>query len=215
MELVYTIPGLGTNKDLFKNISVKNHSLKVLEWPNPSANQTLQEYAKTFLSQIDSSAPINLMGVSFGGMLCCEIADLLPTKNIVLISSCKNKNELPARIKFLRFFPLQKLLSDRFYRRLIPKSSWIVGFQKTELPEFEAMAEAMPPDYFMRCIHKIINWNKSENTQTIHHLHGNADLLLPHRNIKNFETIDNGNHAMIIYKANEINKHLNRIFNGL
>jgi pimeloyl-ACP methyl ester carboxylesterase len=215
LELIYTIPGLGTTKDLFKNISVQHYSLKVLDWPEPQANQSLKEYAKTFLTQIDYSKPVNLMGVSFGGMLCCEIADLLPTKNIVLISSCKNKNELPSRIKFLRFFPIQKLLTDRFYRRLIPKSSWIVGFQKKELPEFKRMAEAMPPNYFKWCIHKIINWSKLENTQIIHHLHGNADRLLPHSNIRNFNVINNGNHAMIIYKADEINKHLNKIFNGL
>lgn len=214
MEVIYTIPGLGTTKELFKNISIPNHQLKVLDWPEPQAGWTLKDYAKAFIKQIDVSSPIHLMGVSFGGMLCCEIADFIKTDKIVMISSCKNRNELPPTIKFLRTLPFQKLLNDDLYRAFASKLSWVVGFEKAYLPDFLRMMKAMPENYFKYCIDMIINWDKTSNTQVIHHIHGDADSLLPHTYIKNYEVIANGNHAMVVYKAAEINIFLNRIFNG-
>ncbi|WP_317899173.1 alpha/beta hydrolase [Aurantibacillus circumpalustris] len=214
MEIVYTIPGLGTDRNLFKNISIPQHSLKILEWPKPEPAFTLSDYAKTFIDQIDKSTPINMMGVSFGGMLCCEIADLIQVKKLVLISSCKTREELPIRIKFLKIFPLHKLVRDSGYRKLVSKLSWFIGFEKNDLFEFKQMAQSMPPNYFKYCIDMIINWPRKYNSQTIYHIHGLADRLLPSSKIKNFEPIKNGNHAMVVYKAHELNSILKKVFNG-
>ena len=215
METIYTIPGLGTTKDLFKNITIPNHTLKVLNWPTPEPQWILSDYAKAFIDQIDTSSPVNLLGVSFGGMLCCEIADLIKTNKLVLVSSCKNKNELPARIKFLKLFPFQNIVSDKRYRKLVSKLSWFIGFEKKDLPEFKGMVESMPSNYFKLCINMIVNWERERTSQAIYHIHGNADNLLPHNKIKNFELIENGNHALIVYKAEEVNYILKKVFNGL
>ena len=215
MQLIYTIPGSGTTEDLFKNISVTNYQLKVLKWPEPQSAWSLKDYTKAFISQIDSSVPVHLMGVSFGGMLCCEIADLIPTKKIVLISSCKNKNELPPNIKILKTLPIQKLVSDSLYRALASRLSWIVGFEKIYLQQFLKMMREMPKNYFKYCVDMIIHWDKKDNSQNIFHIHGNADNLLPHTFIKNYQLIEKGNHAMVVYKASEINSLLNTYFNGL
>ena len=215
MELIYTIPGLGTTKDLFKNISIPNYQLKVLHWPEPQAGWSLKDYAQKFLDQIDATVPVNLMGVSFGGMLCSEIAELIPTKKIILISSCKNRSELPPGIKILKTLPLQRFVNDRLYRAFAEKLSWAVGFEKNYLPEFLQMMRSMPRNYFKYCIDMIIRWNKTSNNTAIHHIHGNADTLLPHTFVKNYEVIEKGNHAMILYKAAEINVLLNTYFNGL
>lgn len=215
MELIYTIPGLGTTKDLFKNISIPGHRLKVLDWPEPKAKASLKEYASCFLDQINLTSPINLMGVSFGGMLCCEIAELVPTKKTVIISSCKNSTELPPGIKILKTLPVQKMINDELYRTFASRLSWIVGFEKDYLPEFLTMMRTMPTNYFKYCVDMIINWDKKNNTHPVYHIHGNADTLLPHSFIKNCELIKEGNHAMIVYKAPEINVLLNKFFNGL
>lgn len=118
-------------------------------------------------------------------------------------------------LKGLKFLPVQKLISDKYYRRFAGRLSWLVGFKKSYLPEFIAMMQAMPANYFKLCISMIIRWDRRENTQKIYHIQGNADNLLPHTYLKNCEIIKNGNHAMIVYKADEINLFLNKIFNGL
>ncbi|PBQ32160.1 hypothetical protein CNR22_10370 [Sphingobacteriaceae bacterium] len=215
MHVIYTIPGLGTTKELFKNISVPNFQVKVMEWPEPKTGWNLKDYAREFVEQIDTTSPVNLMGVSFGGMLCAEIADMIPVNKIVLISSCKNRTELPANIRILKTLPVQKLVTDSLYRSLASKLNWIVGFEKDYLPEFLRMLEQMPKNYFKYCVDMIIHWDKKSNTQKIYHIHGNADNLLSHTSIKEYQLIEHGNHAMIVYKAQEINSLLNTYFNGL
>jgi len=215
LELIYTIPGLGTTKELFKNISVSGHQLKVLEWPKPSKGMTLKDYAKAFLDQIDTSQPVNLMGVSFGGLLCSELCDLVKTNKVVIISSCKSRNELPSTFRVLKMLPVQKLFNDNLYLSFASKLSWAVGFEKSYLPEFLPMMRSMPTDYFKYCINMLINWDKTTYSKKIYHIHGDADTLLPHAFVKDFETIKKGTHAMIVYKAKEINTFLNKFFNGL
>lgn len=215
LKIIYAIPGLGTTKELFNSISVPGYQIKVLDWPTPQPAWNLKDYAREFLKQIDSSGPINLLGVSFGGMLCCELADLVTVEKLVLVSSCKNRRELPGILRLLRFFPAHLLFSDRHYRSLAARSRWVIGFEKSYMPEYMKMVHAMPHNYFIRCFHMIVSWNRISNSQNIVHLHGNADRLLLYKNIKNCETIKKGTHAMIVYQAKEINDFLNRAFNGL
>jgi hypothetical protein len=155
------------------------------------------------------------MGVSFGGMLCSEISDLIPVNKVVLISSCKNRTELPPNIKILKTLPVQKLVTDALYRAFASRLSWIVGFEKSYLPKFLKMMREMPKNYFKYCVDMIVQWDKKSDTQSIYHLHGNADNLLPHTFIKHCTIIENGNHAMVVYKATELNSLLNIYFNGL
>lgn len=186
-----------------------------MEWPNPQPVWSLKDYARAFIEQLDTTSPINLMGVSFGGMICAEIADLIPVNKIVLISSCKNRTELPPNIRILKTLPVQKLVSDSLYRSLASKLNWIVGFEKEYLPEFLKMMKQMPENYFKYCVDMIINWDKKTNTQKIYHIHGNSDNLLSHSCIQDYRLINGGNHAMVVYKAGEINSLLNTYFNGL
>ena len=95
MKTIYAIPGLGTTKDLFKNIKIPNYELKILDWPTTLPWYTLRDYSSKFIEQIDCSYPVNLIGVSFGGMLCSELSNQIKTDKVVLISSCKDISEFP------------------------------------------------------------------------------------------------------------------------
>jgi pimeloyl-ACP methyl ester carboxylesterase len=215
LKVIYAIPGLGTTSELFAKITVPGYQLRILEWPVPDKARTIREYAKEFLKMMDLSAPVNLLGVSFGGMLCCELADLVKVDKLVLISSCKNRRELPGILKFLKAVPLHHIFSDKHYRALAAHSRWIIGFDRSYMPEYLKMVHSMPRNYFIRCFDMIVTWEREQNSHAIYHLHGSSDRLLPYRNIKNFHTIAGGTHAMVVQKAEEINLLLNKEFNGL
>lgn len=215
MTIIYAIPGLGTTKELFQYTTIGGHELKVLEWPSPTSRVSMKEYAALFLSQIDLTRPVNLLGVSFGGMICMEIAGLIKVEKITLISSAKCRTELPYTIRLLKYFPVYRLLSENANRRLACRSRRVVGFDKSFLPVFVKMIYSMPEGYFINCIRMIANWNKSEPSQPVFHLHGNADRLLMCRYIKNHITVNKGTHAMIVNQAKEINDLLNQKYNGL
>ncbi len=215
MEIIYAIPGLGTTKELYSGISIPNYEIKVLDWPEPKTEYTLKEYATKFIEQIDTTGPVNLMGVSFGGMLCSEIAEQVETKKVILISSCKDISEFPFLLKALKTFPIHKLFSDKLFRYLARSKRRILGFKKPSDKLFFEMINKMPENYFPICINYIVNWDKKLSKTKFIRIHGNADWLLPCSNIKDFNAVDKGSHIMILNQPNEINIILNKELNGL
>jgi len=214
LPVIYAIPGLGTTRELFQRTAVTGHELVVLEWPNPTPPVSMKQYASLFLKQIDSTQPVNLLGVSFGGMICMELADQIAVKSLTLISSAKCRKELPVLIRMLKYIPLYKMLSEGMHRMLAVHTRWFVGFEKRYHSVFRRMIYSMPRDYFSNCIPMIARWNRKDPGQTVFHLHGDADRLLPGRFVDNCRIIENGNHAMIVNQVAAINQLLNSFYNG-
>lgn len=213
---IYAIPGLGTTHELFRNLSIPGHEIKVLTWPEAKGHKTLAEFARAFISQIDVSSPFVLAGVSFGGMLCIELAAVLNPRKTILISSCKNRKEFPPPLRFLRRARLYKLYSDDGLRKLAKKLRAYLGFRKEDEQLFFQMIDAMSPSYFTHCIPLIINWTREKNdVANLIHLHGTKDLVLPHLHIRNYIPVKNGSHAMVLYEHASINSILSRELHGL
>ena len=196
---------------LFSLTKLTDCKLVVLNWPETHEGMTLKEYAHEFIKQIDTNEKFYLMGVSLGGMICSELSHLVQAEKIFLISSCKNKLELPPLIKLLRHLPIQKLLSESSLRQFALHSKWMLGFKKDYEDEFVAMVQSMPKDYVKHTISMIVNWNKTTAPLNCVHIHGRKDRLLLFKNVKADYAIKDGTHAMIVYQANEINELLNKL----
>lgn len=211
MKTVYAIPGLGTTEGLFSMLKLSNCKLVVLKWPETQKGMSIKDYAQEFIKQIDTSEKFYLMGVSLGGMICSELSHLLKAEKVFLISSCKNKLELPPLIKALKYLPLHKLLSENTLRKFAFHSRWLLGFEKEYEDEFVAMIQSMPKNYVKHTISMIVNWDKTSSPLNCVHLHGTKDRLLLFKNVKADHVIENGTHAMIVYQATEISKLLNEL----
>jgi hypothetical protein len=215
LKTIYTIPGIGTTEKLFQNISITNYKLKALAWPETKKEYTMIEYAQEFLKQIETTQPVYLMGVSFGGMLCSQISDLIPVEKIILISSCKTNKQFPFFVKFMRVFPIYKLVPDSLIKWSAKTIRGIFGFDKAFDKTLLEMIESMPKNYFNHCISYIVNWNKQSDSKTnFVQLHGTSDFFIPPKRIKNCILVKGGSHSMIINKANELNIILNKKLNG-
>lgn len=204
--IIYAIPGLGTTEKLYDNTRIKNVEIIVLEWPIPEKNDTMQTYARKFLPQINTEKPFCLLGVSFGGMLCTELSNMISPQKAFLISTSKYRKELPWFIRLMKHLPLHKLMSEKYHRKLAYHGRWIVGFGKAYIPEFLGMVNSMNENYFKHCINIIAGWNGKQEPKNSIHIHGDADRLLWYKNVKSDYTISSGGHAMIIFQAEEINK---------
>lgn len=204
--IIYAIPGLGTTDKLYINTIIQNHTVVVLNWPLPSKNETMQSYAQKFLPQINTTKAFCLLGVSFGGMLCTELAKITNPQKIFLVSSCKTRNELPWFIKALKYLPIHKLLSENSHRKLAYHGKWFVGFGGAYIPEFLGMVNSMTPNYFKYCIHTIATWKNSDYNPNTIHIHGTADRLLFHSKVNVNYAIKGGSHAMVVFRAQEINE---------
>jgi hypothetical protein len=205
LKTIYAIPGLGTTEKLFEFIHIANCEIKVLQWPETEKGMTLEQYAQLFIPQINTSKPFSLMGVSFGGMICSELSHIINAEKVILISSCKNKNELPWILRFQKYIPLYKLFSENVLRRFAFNSRWLLGFKKEYKLAFEEMINAMPKNYVQLSIGMIVNWKNVKTPKNCIHIHGKKDNLLLYKNVKADHSIENGGHAMIVYQAENIN----------
>ena len=166
----------------------------------------MQSYAKKFLPQIDVSKSFCLLGVSFGGMLCTELSNMITSKKTFLISTSKTRKELPWFIKLLKHIALHKIISEKQHRKMAYQGRWVVGFGKAYIPEFLGMVNSMTKNYFKYCINIIVNWDNTQFPKNAIHIHGDADILLSRKFVKADYVIRNGSHAMIVFQAEEINK---------
>lgn len=204
--IIYAIPGLGTTEKLYVNIVVPGVEIKVLQWPLPEKDDTMQSYARKFLPQINTSKPFCLLGVSFGGMLCSELSHIITPQKIFLVSTSKTRKELPWFIRLFKHIPIHKIVNEQQHRKMAYQGRWLVGFGKAYIPEFLGMVNSMRENYFQNCINIIVNWNGTKLPKNAIHIHGDRDKLLKYKFVKADYTIANGSHAMIVFQAEEINR---------
>jgi esterase/lipase len=73
----------------------------------------LADLAQKISTLIDTTEIFALVGVSMGGMLSVEINKILNPEKVIIISSAKNRKELPLRYRFQRAIPLYEILPRR------------------------------------------------------------------------------------------------------
>lgn len=211
MKTIYAIPGLATTAKLFEGLNVNNCEVKVLNWPQPPEGIALEEYAKLFVKQIDQTKPFCLLGVSFGGMLCSELSHIVNAEKVILISSCKNRKELPWMIQVQKYIPIYNLFTEKFLMANAFRVRWLLGFKNDYKNIFIQMLREMPENYIKRSIHMIVNWENTKTPKNCVHIHGRKDRLLFFNCVKADHVIEKGSHAMIVYDAEEINELLDKI----
>ncbi len=122
---VYLIPGMGTDERIFEELHFNhtNISKKTIEWAPYEDCNSLEEYAKKLISQVDTSKPFILIGVSMGGMLAMEMGEIIYPERLILISSAKSDSELPCKYKLGRYIPLHNLTNDKLLTILSKSNS--------------------------------------------------------------------------------------------
>ena len=211
---IYFFPGQGSDKRIFDSLEIDPAYNKVfMEYPVPKRGTSLKEFAKQLSVQIDTAKPFILVGVSLGGMLCCEINEFKRPRKIIVISSAKNRKELPFRYRFQRYIPVYALFPPAVLKWGAKIMQPIVEPNRNKNKEtFKSMLQAKKPKYYKRTIRMIVNWQLRANSKNIIHIHGTKDHTLPYRKLKSVDhTIENGSHMMTLTRAEEISSALNTI----
>lgn len=211
---IYFFPGQGSDKRIFDSIQVDNSYNKVfIEYPVPAKNTTLKEFAIQLSSQIDTSINYVLIGVSLGGMICTELNDFMNPKKVIIISSAKNRSELPIRYKFQRVIPIYELFPPRMLKGGAKMMQPIVEpDRKKNNATFKSMLNNKNPKYIKRTIKMIVKWDKQTNIKKNYHIHGTKDHTLPIRKIKDIDVIiKKGSHMMTLTRPVDINKAITEL----
>ena len=208
---------MGADERLFSAIEpIDGYEFIDIEWQYFSKIKTLKDYAVQIVKQIDTTRSFSLLGVSLGGMVCSELADIIHPEKVVIISSAKISKELPPQLTRLKFIGVTRLLNTQRIEYLVGNSSRFFGAMNSNQKKmFDQMVGDVNLDFVVWGIKAIINWGKKTASAKIIHIHGTKDVVLPISNIIPTIIIEKGDHLMVWNKSEEINRQLKEIFNPL
>ena len=206
---IYLISGLGADERIFKHLNFGELTPIFIKWIKPKNNELIENYALRLSEQITTKKPI-ILGVSFGGMLAIEIAKLIDCQQIIIISSAKNKSEIPFYYRLIGRFKLHKLIPIKLFKWANPLTYWFFGMHtKSEKELLKSILNDTNKTFLKWAINAIVNWKNKEIINNLVHIHGDLDRVLPIKNKKEIDfIIPKGGHLMVFNKADLINKFL-------
>ena len=211
---VYLIPGQGADERLYDSLIIDTTNFRVikLKWITPPDSADMLDLALLMAQQIDTTKPFSLIGVSLGGMVCTELADIYSPKKVIIISSAKNRNELPSKYKFMRSVPINKVVPPNWYKSGAKIAQPIAEPDaKTDKAFFQAMLDDKDPLFLKRTTNMIINWERSSYSGKIIHIHGTGDKTLPIKHVKADYVIEGGSHMMVYTWGSAVSRLVNEI----
>ena len=208
------MPGLAANPIIFENIKLPEDKFEMffLEWLLPEFDEPLKDYAKRIAKNIKHESPV-LVGVSFGGVLVQEIAKVIPTRKVIIVSSAKCNTEFPRRMRFAKLVHAYNI----FPTTLIEKAGWFTRFSKgnsfvaRKLKLYDKYLSVRDRRYLQWAFKTIILWDRVKPDTNVVHIHGDADGVFPIQYLKDYITIKGGTHIMIINRAKWFNENLPQI----
>lgn len=211
MKTIYCVSGLGADERAFSKLKIDEYVLNVIPWLMPVKNETIEHYAERMRTDITEENPI-LMGLSFGGMICTEIAKQIPVSKIIIISSVKSSKELPWWMKTVAALKLNKIVPLKSTKLSQPIQNKMLGIQSEEEKTLVAsLRRAVDLPYTNWAVNQAINWKNDWQHPNIYHIHGDNDHMFPIKKIKADYTIEKGGHFMIMNRAAEVSACINII----
>ena len=209
---VYLMPGMAASPKIFEFLEFPEPiEVHWLSWIPPQSEETLTAYAQRMIERIKHPNPI-LIGVSFGGVLVQEIAQLIPTTKVIIISSVKSREELPLSIRMAQKTNMHRLLPLQWVENIEALALFTFGKAiKKRLSMYRRYLSERDVDYLRWSIHAIVHWQSPASVPNLLHIHGTEDAVFPIKGIQEPVIKIAGEHAMIITKKNWFNTHLPNI----
>ena len=185
-----------------------------LEWMIPYYNESIVDYALRFCKEIKHDNAV-LIGVSFGGIIAQEMSLVRRFKKIIIISSVKNRDELPMHLQLAGKTKAYKLVPTSLFAQNIDLLSKFV-FNKTitkRLDLYKLYLSITDKRYLDWAIEQVVLWGQTAHDPNLIHIHGDLDTIFPINNIKDCIVVKGGTHVMILNKYKWLNQNLPDLIN--
>ncbi len=213
---VYAVSGLGADERLFDRIELDAPlELIPLPWISPANSQSIADYAARIIDHYKPEPGSVLMGVSFGGMIIQEMAHLMETKALVLISTMTSRKDLPLAMKTAAAARIHPILKKDFLSGLAWLGDKFTSKSKEGRDLFYQMIQDSDPNVLSFGARAILDWKPPGIGVTALRIHGDKDRVFPLKKDWNAKVIKGGNHFMIFDKAQEISGLISEFLNQL
>jgi len=206
---LYLIPGQGSDHRVFQDYHFDTSFIDTIHvrFLLPNRGERMLSYASRMAEQIDTNGYYAIMGVSLGGMIACELADKLNPDKVFIVSSAKNRKELPVGYRTQRYVPIYSIVPAG----IVKAGSFVLQplfepDRKRHKQVFKSMLKDMDKRFIKRAIRLIVTWNREQSPEKVVHIHGAKDSTIPIRRVEADYIIEEGSHMMTLNQAAEIQK---------
>ncbi|MBZ4187895.1 alpha/beta fold hydrolase [Niabella beijingensis] len=218
MQTLYCIPGFGVDERIYGNLIIENARLHFINWLEPEPGETFNTYARRMAAAITEEYPV-LVGISFGGMIALEIAGFRPVRQVILISSIKQRAEMPLSMRLAgllrlnRIFPVKQIQKSEAAYKIANRR---LGAYTPDEQEFaNTYRKTANLNYVNWSFEKILNWRNGNRFEQVIHIHGSKDRIFPIKYITADYVIEGGTHMMVWNRAAEISRIINNTLEQL
>ncbi len=207
-HVYYFVSGLGADASAFSRLELRSRVEYVdMHWLSHKPGETLRSYAHRMFDtyRCDENSSSHIVGLSFGGMLATEMADIPGVDAVTLISSATHRLDFPLYLRALRHIPVERLLTAK--RLGVAKKYAHVAFgplndqEKGFLEKWLLDANA---DFYQWAVGAIRQWQRTQRPANVHKIHGTKDRILPANQTVDTE-IRGAGHLAVFTHAQEIN----------
>ncbi len=183
---IYLIPGLGADQRNYAGPWTELPGCTFLNWPEYQGKASMPEVARFMADAWQLPPHAILIGSSFGGMLACELAKILPVHALVLVASTTARDNFTSTAKMKR---LTRVLPLRLVQMLLrcsqPVLKKIWGRSPTPVAcavlDSIQMFSACQAGFYRNVFQAISTWEGFADHHTrLVRIHGRHDkLILP------------------------------------
>lgn len=204
---IYFVPGLAASPAIFEFIKLPEDSYEIhyIAWLIPERpEESIEEYALRMCEKV-SHTNFALIGVSFGGVMVQEMKKIINPKKTIIISSIKNKTEMPARMRFVKKTSVHKIFPINSFSNIEKYEKYAFGkMLKGRFKLYKKYLSMRDELYLPWAIDTIVNWKQETSDPDVLHIHGTEDFIFPVNNIKECVKVTGGTHIMILTRAKKI-----------
>ncbi|MEQ8713482.1 MAG: alpha/beta hydrolase [Cyclobacteriaceae bacterium] len=208
---VYGIGGLGADERVFSELRLDFEFIPI-SWITPQDREPLSDYALRFSHQIDQSVPFSIIGVSFGGILALELSKIIKPEKTIIISSAASRKDIPAAFRFIGKTGILNILPAALLKPPPFVARWFFGVNNSKHQTvLNSIISETEPSFLKWAVGEIVRWDSKEIPNALSRIHGSSDRLLHYsQKEEDVEVIENGGHFMIMDRAKDVSKILNR-----
>ena len=212
MQTIYCISGLGANEKVFQFLDLSFAKPVFIQWLPPRQNETLAQYALRLKEEFITEPEPIIFGLSLGGMMAVEIAKVIPSSTVILISSAKTRKEIPFYWRMFLYAPVYKILPERIIRRSKKLQKYFLSAHSNSTQKYlRTTLHDMDIEFYRWAVHALLHWDNETVPSNVIHIHGTKDNLLPLKYVTADITVENGGHLMIVENASEVSACLKQI----
>jgi pimeloyl-ACP methyl ester carboxylesterase len=108
----FFISGLGADERVFSKLGDLGANKVFIEWLTNHDNESLHSYSQRLIDEYNIQQGDLLVGLSFGGLIAQQIAEILGMKTVILISSFRTKEDLKMIFNKGLTYRLHKLIPN-------------------------------------------------------------------------------------------------------